>query len=68
MGLLGSIRRDENIEGDKSKDNTAAMEAWVRVNAVRGILADLPGWVCYFIAFVTATSRPAQFDSIHFAS
>ncbi|RYP00871.1 hypothetical protein DL763_000501 [Monosporascus cannonballus] len=53
--LLGSIRRDENMDGDRTRDNTAAMEAWVRLNAVRGILTDFPQWVCYFIAFIAST-------------
>lgn len=41
---------------EKDKDNEAAMADWVRMNLVRGLIADLPSWVCYFAGFMLAVS------------
>lgn len=54
MHLLWTIRNDINIEDDEGKDNVAAIVAWVHLNVTRAICSDLPGWVCYFLAFMTA--------------
>jgi hypothetical protein len=56
MALLKSIRTDSNVDGDEKRDNTAAMRAWLKVNWLRGLLADLPSWVCYFVAYMYAMS------------
>ncbi|RYP28942.1 hypothetical protein DL767_006977 [Monosporascus sp. MG133] len=34
------------------EDNTAAMEAWLWLNAVRGAVTDFTQWACYLVAFV----------------
>ncbi|KAI0009065.1 hypothetical protein F4779DRAFT_618043 [Xylariaceae sp. FL0662B] len=34
-------------EKDRDEDNGAAMAQWVRMNCLRGLLADFPSWVCY---------------------
>lgn len=52
MWLLGTIRNDGNDDEDERKDNVAHMKAWLQVNAWRGGLADLPSWLCYFVAFM----------------
>ncbi|KUI64394.1 hypothetical protein VM1G_11191 [Cytospora mali] len=55
MWLLWTIRKDGNDDEDEKKDNVAYMKAWLRVNFWRGLLADLPSWLCYLVAFILAT-------------
>jgi hypothetical protein len=55
MGYLTRVAEDKGVEGDEKKDNTASMVAWLRVNVIRGVVADFPAWVCYFVAFVWST-------------
>jgi hypothetical protein len=26
--------------------------SWLRINLIRGVVADLPSWACYFVAFM----------------
>lgn len=56
MHLLRTIRQDTNVEGDKAKDNTAIMATWLKLNALRGLSAEIPSWICYFVAFMVAMS------------
>ncbi|KAF2964425.1 hypothetical protein GQX73_g9128 [Xylaria multiplex] len=55
MHLLWTIRNDKNNDDDIKGDNSALMAAWLRVNAVRGLVADFPGWACYLVALVVGT-------------
>ncbi|KAI1147409.1 hypothetical protein F4825DRAFT_150171 [Nemania diffusa] len=55
MYLLWTIRNDKNDDNNVKADNSAMMAAWLRVNAIRGLVADFPGWVCYLIAYVVGT-------------
>ncbi|KAK7752936.1 hypothetical protein SLS62_005095 [Diatrype stigma] len=41
---------------EKDKDNEASMVDWVRMNLVRGLVADFPSWMCYFAGFMVAMS------------
>ncbi|KAI1420995.1 hypothetical protein F5Y12DRAFT_770330 [Xylaria sp. FL1777] len=41
---------------EKEKDNGKAMADWVRMNLVRGVMAEVPSWLCFFAAFITATT------------
>lgn len=41
---------------EKDKDNETSMGDWVRMNLVRGLVADFPSWVCYFAGFMVAMS------------
>lgn len=52
LHLLSTVRNDQNIDGDENKDNVAAITEWVRLNAIRGVCADFPAWLCYFRAFL----------------
>ncbi|KAI1322675.1 hypothetical protein F5Y16DRAFT_30839 [Xylariaceae sp. FL0255] len=56
MYLLWTIRTDKNDDGDVQSDNSAMMAKWLRVNAIRGFVADFPGWAAYLVAFVVATA------------
>ncbi|KAI1490016.1 hypothetical protein F5X96DRAFT_670137 [Biscogniauxia mediterranea] len=51
---LFSLRSDKGVNGDRDRDNSASLKAWVHINAIRGIVADLPAWICYFVAFIVA--------------
>lgn len=55
MWLLWTIRKDGNDDEDANKDNVAYMKAWLRMNVWRNVLADLPSWLCYLVAFIIAT-------------
>ncbi|KAI1087827.1 hypothetical protein F5B19DRAFT_46669 [Rostrohypoxylon terebratum] len=41
---------------EKDKDNQATMADWVRMNRTRGLVADIPSWICYFVGFLFAMS------------
>lgn len=56
MNLLESVRDDKGVDGDAKADNTASMLSWLRINMIRGFVADFPSWVCYFVAFMFANS------------
>ncbi|KAK0618508.1 hypothetical protein B0T17DRAFT_538108 [Bombardia bombarda] len=59
MSLLKRIRKDTGgveADVDPAQDNTASMASWLRINAIRGVVADVPSWVCYFAAFLFAMS------------
>lgn len=53
---LDQVRKDKGIEGDPAADNTAIMVSWLRTNAIRAFVSDIPSWACYFVAFVFAMS------------
>lgn len=55
MWLLWTIRKDGNDDEDERKDNVSYMKAWLRMNIWRGVVADFPSWLCYFMAFMLAT-------------
>lgn len=57
MKLLGEVRDDKGVDGDTKKDNTAKMLSWLRINTVRGMVADFPSWACYFAAFMLVNSE-----------
>ncbi|KAI0530235.1 hypothetical protein GGR58DRAFT_524887 [Xylaria digitata] len=40
---------------EKEKDNGKAMADWVRMNLVRGMIAEFPSWLCFFAGFIAAT-------------
>ncbi|KAK4217475.1 hypothetical protein QBC37DRAFT_414589 [Rhypophila decipiens] len=54
MGFLKRVREDSGSDDDPAQDNTASMSSWLRINAIRGVVADVPSWVCYFAAFLFA--------------
>ncbi|KAK3318102.1 hypothetical protein B0H66DRAFT_532616 [Apodospora peruviana] len=54
MSLLKRVREDSGNDSDATQDNTSSMVSWLRVNAIRGVVADVPSWVCYFAAFLFA--------------
>ncbi|KAI1176463.1 hypothetical protein F4777DRAFT_268565 [Nemania sp. FL0916] len=41
---------------EKEKDNSKAMADWVRMNLVRGAIAEVPSWLCSFAGFIAATT------------
>ncbi|KAI1733998.1 hypothetical protein F4680DRAFT_439709 [Xylaria scruposa] len=41
---------------EKEKDNGKAMADWVRMNLVRGVVAEFPSWLCFFVGFIAATT------------
>ncbi|KAI0197468.1 hypothetical protein F4808DRAFT_295144 [Astrocystis sublimbata] len=41
---------------EKEKDNGKAMADWVHMNLVRGLMAELPSWLCFFVGFIAATT------------
>jgi hypothetical protein len=56
MSYLKRVAENRGVEGDEKADNTAIMVSWLRINLMRGIMADIPSWACYFIAFMFSTS------------
>ena len=48
LGLL------EGMRGDKAGRGREYMGGWVKMNVVRTICVDTPGWTCYLIAVVKA--------------
>ncbi|KAI0968691.1 hypothetical protein F4678DRAFT_464306 [Xylaria arbuscula] len=42
---------------EKEKDNGKAMAEWVRMSLVRGVFAEFPSWICFFVGFIAATTR-----------
>ena len=54
MACLKRVSQDKRIHGDFNADNTANLVSWLRINTVRGAVADLPSWLCYIIAFMLA--------------
>jgi len=54
VALLKQVRENKGIDGDPVADNTAMMSSWLRINAIRGLVADVPSWACYFSAFLLA--------------
>ncbi|KAI3337160.1 hypothetical protein HD806DRAFT_475864 [Xylariaceae sp. AK1471] len=41
---------------EKEKDNGKAMADWVRMNLVRGVLTEVPSWLCFLAGFIAATT------------
>ncbi|KAI2465481.1 hypothetical protein F4781DRAFT_22884 [Annulohypoxylon bovei var. microspora] len=39
---------------EKDKNNEMAVADWVRMSLVRGLVADFPSWLCYFLGFMFA--------------
>ncbi|KAK6075187.1 hypothetical protein SCUP234_07890 [Seiridium cupressi] len=56
MGYLNRVQRNEGIEGDIKGDNTANMMTWLKINAMRALVADIPSWACYLLAFTFSMS------------
>jgi hypothetical protein len=54
MSYLDRVGTDQGVEGDLEADNTANMASWLRINAIRGVVADIPSLICYFFAFLYA--------------
>jgi len=54
MSYLDRVGADQGVEGDFEADNTANMAFWLRINATRGAVADIPSLICYFFAFLYA--------------
>lgn len=52
MACLKRVADNKGVEGDEKADNTASMVSWLRINLTRGLVADLPSWACYFVAFM----------------
>ena len=52
MGYLKRVGEDSGSDDDPEKDNTANVVSWLRINAIRGVVADVPSWVCYFAGFL----------------
>ena len=52
MGFLKRVGEDSGSDDDPEKDNTASVVSWLRINAIRGVVADVPSWVCYFAGFL----------------
>jgi hypothetical protein len=52
MACLKRVADNKGVEGDAKADNTASMVSWLRINLIRGVVADLPSWACYFVAFM----------------
>ncbi|KAG8158082.1 hypothetical protein KVR01_011843 [Diaporthe batatas] len=55
MRLLESVREDKGAADDVTRDNTASMLSWLRINTIRACVADFPSWACYFMAFIFAS-------------
>lgn len=56
MRLLEAVCEDKGAADDVTRDNTASMLSWLRINTIRGCVADFPSWACYFMAFMFANS------------
>ncbi|KAI0007056.1 hypothetical protein F4779DRAFT_593484 [Xylariaceae sp. FL0662B] len=56
VALMNTITDYDAVDRDKGKDNCTAIADWVRLNVVRGLTADLPGWICYFVAFMISVT------------
>ncbi|EPE27237.1 integral membrane protein [Glarea lozoyensis ATCC 20868] len=56
MACLKRVAENKGVEGDEKADNTASMILWLRINVIRGLVADLPSWICYLVAFMYATN------------
>ncbi|KAI1342716.1 hypothetical protein F5Y15DRAFT_266129 [Xylariaceae sp. FL0016] len=54
MAHLDRVAADQGSEGDVKGDNTASIASWLRLNAIRATVADLPSWVCYLVAFAAS--------------
>lgn len=49
-GLLDRIRAQQHrLHAD---DSVAVLKTWLRLNAARSLLVDLPGWACFFAGFL----------------
>ena len=50
-----ALRRIAAIENNVPKGKVVlSMEAWLRMNWVRGLITDLPAWICFIIAALKA--------------
>ena len=56
MRYIKQMREDQGVEGKEKEDNVAIMGKWLKINAIRGAVADFPAWACYFVAFVLSMS------------
>ncbi|KAI1077063.1 hypothetical protein F5B20DRAFT_553105 [Whalleya microplaca] len=56
MALMSTITDHQAVNRDKGKDNCTAIADWVRLNVTRGLIADLPGWICYFVGFMVSVA------------
>ncbi|KAJ3565668.1 hypothetical protein NPX13_g7420 [Xylaria arbuscula] len=56
MSYLNPVAAARGDEDDLQTDNTSKMTKWLKLNAIRGIAADLPSWASYFAAFLLAMS------------
>jgi hypothetical protein len=54
MACLKRVADNKGVEGDERADNTASMISWSRTNLIRGLVADIPSWACYLVAFMYA--------------
>ncbi|KAF2136529.1 uncharacterized protein K452DRAFT_362462 [Aplosporella prunicola CBS 121167] len=46
----------ENNHLVDGRDSVAVLAAWIQLNTWRGVLADLPAWVCFFVGFLLSES------------
>ncbi|KAI1120769.1 hypothetical protein F5Y10DRAFT_289320 [Nemania abortiva] len=56
MAHLDHLGADKGLDSDPRADNTASIVAWLKINTIRGLVADIPSWICYLAAFLSATS------------
>jgi len=60
LGLIAEIVEEdgEKVASEKKKrPSTAAMAEWIRMNALRSLVTDLPAWGCYLVGFLVWSSQ-----------
>lgn len=48
-GLMDAIGKEE-----QNKESISIMKKWLRLNTVRGFLADVPAWACFLAGFLVS--------------
>lgn len=56
LALMDVITDESNVDAGKGKDNCTAMTNWVRMNVTRGLVADLPAFICNLFGLVLSLS------------
>lgn len=56
--LMGAISGGKSVDspgGDiETRDKVSVLKVWIKMNIVRGLVVDLPGWACFFAGFLVA--------------
>jgi hypothetical protein len=52
LQIMKAMTNEAIVDADKGKDNCTAMADWLSLNLIRGLVAELPGMLCAFSAFM----------------